>query len=148
MYAEGQDVKVGTYPDLWQKDRYRVELAAELFCEPADLDKALERFGYEIIDADQWGRSYRHNQDRAKTIELDELEDPTALVRLVLRYGDLDEADIGSAEDQLASLYDRIRQMCNNRYDNDCYEPMYCPLGLDTDQYNSLENEKLTYGCT
>ncbi len=135
MYAEGQDVEVGTYPDLWQKDRYRVELAAGLSCEPADLDKALERLGYEIVDADQWGRSYRHNQDPNKTIELDELEDPAALVRLILRYGDLDEADIGPAEDQLASLYDRICQMCNNRYDNDCYEPLYCSSGLDADQY-------------
>jgi len=30
MYTDAPDVQIGTYSDLWQKDRYRVELAALL----------------------------------------------------------------------------------------------------------------------
>lgn len=150
MYGTDEDVKVSTYADLWQKGRYRVELAAELACEPNGIDKALEQLGYEIIDADQWGRSYWHNQDHNKTIELDELEDPTALVRLILRYGDLDEVDIGSAEEQLASLYARIHQMCRDSYDDNDYDCLCQPASVDVDQYHNLyteqfEKEKLTY---
>lgn len=137
MYVATPDVQIGTYLDLWQKDRYHVELAAQLYCEPNDIDKALEQLGYEIVDADQWGRSYHHNKGHNKIIELDELEDPTALVRLILRYSDLDEADTDQAENQLDSLYTQICQMCKNNYDskyND-YDCLYQPADLEADPH-------------
>lgn len=151
MYATDEDVQVGTYADLWQKGRYRVELAAELSYEPDDIDKALEQLGYEAVDADQWGRSYRHSQDHNKTIELDELDDPTAFLKLILRYGDLDEAGVGQAEYQLDSLYNQICQMCRNGYDDSDYDSLDLPICPEIDQYDDLGieqsgNEKLTYG--
>lgn len=151
MYTNAPDVQIGTYSDLWQKDRYRVELAAQLYCEPNDIDKALEQLGYEIIDADQWGRTYRHSQDHNRTVELDELEDPGEYIRLVLRNGDLDEVDIDRAEDELGSLYARLYQMCQSQYEDDAYDPLYHSVDLESDQYRSpdieqLQNGKLTYG--
>lgn len=152
MYATAQDIQVGAYPDLWKQGRYRVELAAQLPYETADMDSILEQLGYEIVDADQWGRSYRHSQDHNKTIELDELDDPTAFPKLLLRYGDLDEAGVGQAEDQLDSLYNRICQMCRNSYDDDDYDSLDSPICSEIDQYDNLGreqsgNEKLTHGC-
>ena len=151
MYTDAPDVQIGTYSDLWQKDRYRVELAAQLYCEPNDIDKALEQLGYEIIDADQWGRTYRHSQDHNRTVELDELEDPGEYIRLVLRNGDLDEVDIDRAEDELGSLYARLYQMCQSQYEDDAYDHLYHSVDLESDQYRSpdieqLQNGKLTYG--
>ena len=151
MYTDAPDVQIGTYSDLWQKDRYRVELAAQLYCEPNDIDKALEQLGYEIIDADQWGRTYRHSQDHNRTVELDELEDPGEYIRLILRNGDLDEVDIDKAEDELGSLYARLYQMCQSQYEDDAYDPLYHSVDLESDQYRSpdieqLPNGKLTYG--
>ena len=151
MYTDAPDVQIGTYSDLWQKDRYRVELAAQLYCEPNDIDKALEQLGYEIIDADQWGRTYRHSQDHNRTVELDELEGPGEYIRLVLRNGDLDEVDIDKAEDELGSLYARLYQMCQSQYEDDAYDPLYRSVDLESDQYRSpnieqLQNGKLTYG--
>ena len=135
MYTDAPDVQIGTYLDLWQKDRYRVELAAQLYCEPNDIDKALEQLGYEIIDADQWGRTYRHSQDHNRTVELDELEDQAEYIKLVLRNGDLDELDIDRAEDQLGSLYARIHQMCQGRYDDSGYGPPDCLVDPEANQY-------------
>lgn len=151
MYTAAPDAQIGTYSDLWQKDRYRVELAAQLYCEPNDIDKALEQLGYEIIDADQWGRTYRHSQDHNRTVELDELEDQAEYIKLVLRNGDLDEMDIDRAEDELGSLYTRLYQMCQSQYEDDAYDPLYRSVDLESDQYRSpnieqLQNGKLTYG--
>ena len=57
------DVQVGVYADLWRKGRYRVELNAKLDYDPSDIDAALEELGYESIDADQWGQTYRHKDN-------------------------------------------------------------------------------------
>ncbi len=43
MYATDSDIQIGVYPDLWQKGRYRAELAAQLACDFADVDTALSR---------------------------------------------------------------------------------------------------------
>jgi len=151
MYTDAPDVQIGTYSDLWRQGRYRVELTAELPCDPTDVDAPLQQLGYDIADADQWGRTYRHSQDHDRTVELDELEDPGEYIRLVLRNGDLNEVDIGKAEDELGSLYARLYQMCQGRYDDNAYDPLYRPVDLESDQYRSpdieqLQNGKLTYG--
>jgi len=151
MYTDAPDVQIGTYSDLWRKGRYRVELTAELSYDPVDVDAALQQLGYDIADADQWGRTYRHSQDHNRTVELDELEDQAEYIKLVLRNGDLDELDIDRAEDELGSLYARLYQMCQSQYEDDAYDPLYRSVDLESDQYRSsnieqLQNGKLTYG--
>jgi len=113
------------------------------------MDSILQQLGYGAIDADQGGRSYRHSQDHNKTIELDELDDPTISLKLLLRYSDLDEAGVGQAEDQLDSLYNRICQMCRSRHDDSDYDSLDLPICPEIDQYDNLGieqsgNEKLT----
>lgn len=125
MYAAVSDVEVGTYPDLWQKGRYRVELSTELPFYLADVEAALQQLGYEIIDSDQWGQTHRHRQDSNQIAELDELEEPTEYVRLILRNGDLEEEQTEQAEGQLGSLYDGIYQMCQDICDEYIYEQLY-----------------------
>ena len=115
-------VQVETYPDLWRKGRYRVDLTAELYLDIDSIDAALEQLDYHIIDADQRGQSYIHNQDRSRTAELDEADEEPAYVKLVLRNADLDEAGINAAEDYLNTLFDRIYQICRCRYDEEDYD--------------------------
>lgn len=140
MYATASDVQTGTYPDLWQKGRYRVELSAELPFDPDNIDTALQQLGYHAIDADQWGQSYSHKHNRNLTAEVDEVEGPTAYVRLVLRNGDLDEADIGHSENQLGSFYDRIYQICRSLCDEYDYEPLHCSMCPDGECYSYVGN--------
>lgn len=125
MYATASDIEINTYPDLWRKGRYRVELTAELPFDPSDIDSALRRLGYHIVDADQWGQSYSHNQDPRRTAELEEVKEQADYAKLVLRCGDLDEIAINTAEDYLSALYDRICQIRRGRMDvYDC-KPRY-----------------------
>jgi len=151
MYTAAPDVQIGTYSDLWRKERYRVELTAELPYDTVDVDAALQQLGYDIADADQWGRTYRHNQDHNRTVELDELEGQAEYIKLVLCNSDLDEVDIDKSEDELGSLYARLYQMCQSQYEDDGYNPLYHSVDLESDQYRSpdieqLQNSKLTYG--
>jgi len=115
MQAAVSDVQTGTYPDLWRKGHYRVELNAELPFYMEDVDVALQQAGYEAVDADQWGRSYRHKADPQQTAEVDESEDGGGYVKIMLRDGGLEDDGIKQAEDQLDLLYDRIHQICQSR---------------------------------
>lgn len=135
MYATAEDVQVGTYPDFWQKGRYRVELTVELPCDLFGVHNALQQLGYRVTDTDQWGRTYHHNQDHNKTVELDEVEDPAASLKLILRYGDVEEAGLVQAEEQLNSLYNRICQMCRDVRDDCDYEPLDLPGCAKIEQY-------------
>jgi hypothetical protein len=122
MYQqESPYVCIKTYPDLWRKGRYRVDLTAELDLEIDGINAALEQLDYHIIDADQWGQSYVHNRDPRRTAELDEVEDQDSYVKLVLRNGDLDEAEITEAKNYLSRIFDRIYQLSYERYqENNC----------------------------
>ena len=115
MYATSSAPRVEVCGDLWEKGRYRVELAARLPCEFADVDDGLEKLGYEVIDAGQWGRSYRNRQDPRHTAELDELDDAGAYVRLILRKGDLEAARLSDAEGEVDLTYARLRAACPAR---------------------------------
>jgi hypothetical protein len=128
MYAATPEVQIGAYPDLWRKGRYRVDLVAELYFDPDYLDAALKQLDYHVVDADQRGQSYRHNQDDNRTAELDESEEEGAYVRLVLRDGDLDEADIDAARDYLSSLYERMYQISQEWCDAYDYRPPCCSM--------------------
>jgi hypothetical protein len=145
MYAAASDVQVGAYPDLRQKGRYRVELRAKSVLDPGYIDAALQQMGYAIIDADQWGCSYRHRRDYAKTAELDELEDEAVSAKLVLRSGELDEADTGDAEEQLRSLHDRIQRLCRGDYSQYCYGS---PDGLSQLPGDVTVKRDLTYSMS
>jgi len=118
------DTGAEIYPDLWQKGRYRVELNVELQYDLIDVDAALQKLGYDIIDADQWGQSYQDKNNSDITAELDETEADTASLRLTLRYGDLSEQDIESARGQVESAYERIEQICQRRYSQYDYAPL------------------------
>lgn len=123
MYATTPDVQVGTYPDLWRKGRYRVELTAGLRNGHEDVDAALEQLGYEVSDCDQWGRSYRHREDPERTAELDELEHEASYVKLILREGDLDKEAADRGEEELFSMYERIYQLCLHPDIEEDYHP-------------------------
>jgi len=141
MYSAVSDVQTGTYPDLWRKGRYRVELNAELPFYMEDVDAALQQSGYEAVDADQWGHSYHHKADPQRTAEIDESEARGGYVKIMLRDGGLEGDGIKQAEDQLDLLYDRINQICQSRSE-------YLYESLDTwpqslDQY--YKKTPLTY---
>ena len=120
MYQqESPYVHIETYPDLWRKGRYRVDLTVELDLEIDGLNTALEQLDYHIIDADQWGQSYVHNNDPSHTAELDEVEDQDFYVKLVLRNGNLDETEIAEAESYLNNLFDKIYQLYRERHESD-----------------------------
>ena len=123
MYATASDVQVEIHTDLWQKGRYRVEMDTELPFDQDDVDCALEKLGYQVIDGGQWGRSYRHGKERNRTAELDDLEEPEYSLRLTLRCGDLAEADIDGAENQLRGLYNMIYRICEKRFDDYGWDP-------------------------
>jgi hypothetical protein len=89
-----------------------------------DVDAALQKLGYDIIDADQWGQSYQDKDNSDITAELDETEADITSLRLTLRYGDLSEQDIESARGQVESIYERIEQICQRRYSQYDYEPV------------------------
>ena len=130
MYTANPNLEIGTYPDLWRKDRYRVDLTAQLYFDIDSIDAALQQLDYHIIDADQRGQSYIHNQDRSRTAELDEADEEPAYVKLVLRNADLDEAGINAAEDYLNTLFDRIYQICRCRYDEEDYDRSHYLMSL------------------
>ena len=96
-----------------------MELTAELARDAEQADAALRQSGYEPIDADQWGRSYRHREDPRRTAELDEREDRLASVRLVLRHGDLEPPGVGPAEGELELLYSRMPGTPPDQFDED-----------------------------
>jgi len=112
MYTTASEVQVGSYADHWRAGRYRLELKAELDGDLHDMDTALEKLVYRIVDADQWGRSYRHRDDPGRTAEIDEQEYPARSLRVILQREDLDETDVERAEDELVSIY---RQMYSAR---------------------------------
>ena len=82
-----------------------MEMTAELPYDPDDVDAALRKLGYEVVDLDQWGRSYRRRGDPRHTAELDEPEDAAAYVRLILRRGDLEPPEVPDAEHQVELTY-------------------------------------------
>jgi hypothetical protein len=124
MYEISLDTGAEVYPDLWQKGRYRVELSVELQYGLSDVDAALQKLGYNIIDADQWGQSYQDKNNSDITAELDETEADTISLRLIMRYGDLGEQDVESARAQVESVYERIGQICQGHYSQYDYEPL------------------------
>jgi hypothetical protein len=110
MYETANAVQAGTYADLWRKGRYRVQLTAELGSYLEDVDAVLERLGYRMVDADQWGRSYHRRGSSHDTAELDEQECEFGPVRLVLSRGNLDETETADAETELTYLLGRIQE--------------------------------------
>lgn len=111
MYTATPDIQIGTYPDLWQKGRYRAELGVDVALGFEDVDAALRKLGYEIVDADQYGLSYSHSKDSKRTAEVDQMDEQAEYTRLKLINADLDWASVPAAEDYLVSIYDRICQL-------------------------------------
>jgi len=110
MYEMAEVPIARAYPDLWRPGRYRVELRATLYCDPAEAESCLERLDYEAIDADQWGRSYRDRRDDRRTAELDESGDEYGTVRLVLRQADVDPAEADGALEILQRVYAALQR--------------------------------------
>lgn len=85
---------------------YSAELRADLDCDLTGADAELTALGYVVIDADQWGWSYRHRHDGRRTAQLDEGADPAGPVRLRLRYDGPDEAWMYDARAELIRTLD------------------------------------------
>jgi len=127
MYSSFTPVELGPHEDLYRQGRYRVELKAELAYSLYDVDTALEEMGYEVIDAGQWGRSYRHRQDHRRTVELDEPDEASDRLRLVLEQADLAETEIGHAEGELDLEYARLQSACSRRMAEADYDLLATP---------------------
>jgi len=141
MYALFYDGQVEIRDDLWQKGRYRAELQAELACDPYDVDIALERLDYRVVDADQWGRSYFHSKNAHLTAELDEFVKPSDSVRLILRQSNLNEEEIQSTEEELELTYAKIATMCPsaaNEFDHAAF--WLSPEYGEKESYPAVEN--------
>jgi hypothetical protein len=152
MYAAAPDIQIGTYADLWQKGRYRVDLTVELPYDPEDVDVALQKLGYDVVDIDQRGRSYRHRQNPSLTAELDELDDQAVYIRLLLRCGGLSDTDVGQSEDQLSLYYERIHQMCQKGCTDIDSDYLYPLPDAEIDPYYNPDTgrpqiKKLTDAC-
>ena len=129
MYGAVASVELGTYDDLWRPGRYRVELKAGLPVSLHAVEADLEQLGYEPIDADQWGSSYRYVTDASRTAELDELDGPSPAVRLILRQSDLDEAGLSHAEGELDLEYSGIRSLCPSQSEEAAYAAWLATTG-------------------
>ena len=97
------------------------------------VNNALGELGYEVIDADQWGQSYRHGQDYDKTCELDELEYGDKLIRLILREADVSEPDITDAENRLIAVYENIYRICQDKTDEYQYATLLTTESLSVE---------------
>jgi len=114
---------VRTLADPGRRGRYSVELTAELPYGLDEVDAALERLGYEVADADQWGRSYRHRDSPNRTAEADEIPDGTGALRLRLREDDLGREAALSAEADAETLYGLLYSACAAADGGDLGEP-------------------------
>jgi len=151
LISDDQDVQIGTYPDLWRKGHYRVDLYAELPFDADSVDAALQQLGYHITDTGQCGQSYSHNKYRSHTAELDEAPEQAGYVGLVLRSNGLNEADTEAAENDLSSVYERIRQICDScckEYDYESLIRSSFPDGVQEPAFllSHYEIRNLTYG--
>ena len=125
MYGTSDAPEVAAYTDRWRAGRYRVELQVDMPFEADDVDRALEKLGYCMVDADQAGCSYVSRRDRNHAVELDEPGDWRASVHLVLGTGDLEKTHIGQAGDYLRLVYEQIRRLCLSEsylYDHDRWD--------------------------
>jgi len=127
--------KVEVHPDDWRYGRYCTTLTAELSVGPDGVDEALNTLGYDVIDADQWGRSYR-GPTCSHSVEVDDQDDPYHPVRLVMRIGDLSADTIGQASDNLQRCYARLQahlltQPADVDYDLLDDSPAYRDLAFD-----------------
>jgi hypothetical protein len=102
------DSGVRLSPDRWRRGRYRAELSAYVEDDLEGMDAAVRGLGYEPIDADQWGRSYRHRDDPARKVELDETEDGAGVVRVVLSHEGIERPEAREAADRLREEYEAL----------------------------------------
>jgi hypothetical protein len=105
-------VQVECGVNLWTKDRYRVELMADLYCGFERADAAVLSLGYRMIDAGEEGRSYDHRADPDRTAELDDDGEVSPAVRLLLRRGDLEPTVVSAAAGELEQEYAAICVQC------------------------------------
>ena len=108
MYGRNSEPEQEVCRDPWHKGLYGVRVSAYLASDLEAVGAALQRAGYEVLDADQWGRSYVHRLDPRREAELDEGLDFDGEVRLILsRYG-LEASETDGAADELRQIYDRL----------------------------------------
>lgn len=124
MYPIADALQVGIYSDSWHTDRYGVRLSAKLLLDLYEVDTALERPGYHIVDVDQYGWSYHHKLSSQDTVELDEQEYELGSLRLTLSRGNLTKAETHSAQEELIALYETICRDAE-RYDIEPVEVDY-----------------------
>jgi len=63
-------------PDPWNKQNYLAADRSQIYSGPGVIRDVLETAGYRVVDADQFGETYRHPAYPLQEIEVDELSDP------------------------------------------------------------------------
>ncbi len=102
--------RVDLYATRTRPDRYRLELTAQMEGDFDEADAALRRMGYEPVDVDQWGTTYRHREDRQREVMLDELPSDPASLRLALSREDVEATHTDRARDEMQTTYQEIRR--------------------------------------
>lgn len=108
MYLAESDTCAEVREDLWRRGRYRVELATKLPCVRGDVGAVLKELGYDLVDVDQAGQSYRLRADARFTAELEASLDEAETITLLLRTEDLAPAEARQAKESLELIYEEF----------------------------------------
>lgn len=97
----------------WLKPKsYYIVLNEVLPFRTSEVKAALEKLGYKMISTDRYGRAYCHHNDPSNKVEVNEADNVTKYVRLLLSKTDVPPSDIARTEYGVESLYDRLYSIC------------------------------------
>jgi hypothetical protein len=105
MYASCSCPRVEIYADPAHSGRYGIAMAGDLYADFSLLETELEKQGYQVVDADQWGNSYRHQHRMNRWAQLDESPDESGWLHLQMREEDLAGPEVERIGDELENLY-------------------------------------------
>jgi len=116
MNDSAPSLQVEFYASPIHPGRYGMEISGYVDGELQMIADRLEEYGYEVRDADQWGRLYRHVHQQGCLAELEESDEPFAGLRLCLSNDDLPGSQAYNAIGELYVLYLTLTDGCLNCY--------------------------------